>query len=103
MSNPFWSWNEWYALSLQAARLGWEAQNVMAIRLMRLATQGSGSRTEARRMITEKVVALAEAQGAAVAAITKGAKSHHVAKKALGVCRKRVRANRRRLTRKRST
>jgi hypothetical protein len=72
----------------------------MAIRLMRLAAQGSGSQTEARRMITEKVVALAEAQGAAVAAIAKGAKSHHVAKKALGVYQKRVRANRRRLTRK---
>jgi hypothetical protein len=95
--NPMQAWNEWCALSLQTARLGWEAQSVMALRLMRLA--GPGSQTEARRMVTEKVVALAEAQTATVAAVTQGGKSHRIAKKVLGVYKKRVRANRRRLTR----
>jgi hypothetical protein len=100
MSHPLQAWNAWCALSLQAAKLGWEAQGVIALRMMRLATPSAGSRTEARRMVTEKVTALAEAQAATVAAVIKGGKSHRVAKKVLGVYKKRVRANRRRLTRR---
>jgi hypothetical protein len=48
-------------------------------------------------MITEKVVALAEAQMAATAAALRGSKKHRMAKKALGVYAKRVSSNRRRL------
>jgi hypothetical protein len=66
---------------------------------MRMAAQSPGSQTEARLMVTEKVAASAEAQSAAAAAVIKGGKSHGVAKKVLGVYKKRVRANRRRLTR----
>ena len=99
MSNPMHAWNAWCALSLQAARLGWEAQGVIALRMMRLAAPSVGSRTEARRMVSEKVAALAEAQAAAAAVAIKGGKNHKVAKKVLGVYGKRVRANRRRLTR----
>jgi hypothetical protein len=99
MSSPMQVWNAWCALPLQTARLGWEAQNVIALRLMRMATQSPGNQTEARRMVTEKVAALGEAQAAAAAAVIKGGKSHRVAKKVLGVYKKRVRANKRRLTR----
>jgi hypothetical protein len=99
MSNPMQVWSDWCALSLQTAKLGWEAQGVMALRVMRMATQPARSQTEARRMVTEKVAALGEAQAAAVAAVMKGGKNHRVAKKVLGVYKKRVRANRRRLTR----
>jgi hypothetical protein len=67
---------------------------------MRMTARGSGSQTEARRMVTEKVAALAEAQSAAATAVIKGGKSPRVAKKVLGVYRKRVRANRRRLTKR---
>ena len=98
MSNPMQAWNDWCALSLQTARLGWEVPNVIALRLMRIAAQRPGNRTEVRRMVTEKVAALAEAQSAAATAVIKGGKSHRVAKKVLGVYKKRVRANRRRLT-----
>ena len=49
-------------------------------------------------MVTEKVAALTEAQTAAATVVIKGGKSHRVAKKVLGVYKKRVRANRRRLT-----
>jgi hypothetical protein len=99
MSSPMQAWSAWCALSLQTARLGWEAHNVIALRLMRMATQAAGNQTEARRMVTEKVAALGEAQATAVTASIKGSKSHHVAKKVLGVYKKRVRANKRRLTR----
>ena len=98
MPNPMQTWNAWCALSLQTARLGWEAQNVIALRMLRIAAQRPGSQTEARRMVTEKVPALAEAQSAASTAVIKGGKGHLVAKKVLGVYKKRVRANRRRLT-----
>ena len=85
MSSPMQAWNAWCALSLQTARLGWEAQNVIALRLMRMAAQSPGNQTETRRMVTEKVAALAEAQAATVAAVMKGSKNHRVAKKVLGV------------------
>jgi hypothetical protein len=98
MSNPMQAWSAWCALSVQTARLGWEAQNVIALRLIRMAAQRPGSQAEARRMVTEKVAALTEAQAAANAAFIKGGKSHRVAKEVLGVYKKRVRANRRRLT-----
>jgi hypothetical protein len=99
MSNPMQMWSAWCALSLQAAQLGWEAQGVIALRMMRLAAPGARSQSEARRMVTEKVAALAEAQTAAAAAAVRGGGSAQAAKKVLGVYRKRVRRNRRRLTR----
>ena len=61
MPNPMQMWNDWFALSMQTAKLGWEAQGVMALRVMRMAARNPGSQTEARRMVTEKVAALAEA------------------------------------------
>ena len=89
--------NPWVAFSFQAARLGWEAQSVMALRFMRLAG-GSAGQSDRRRMVTEKLAALAEAQtGAAIVAI-KGGNGHAVAKKVLNVYKKRVRGNKRRLS-----
>ena len=67
MSNPMQMWSNWLELSARAVRLGWDAQNVIALRVMRLATGGI--------------------QG------------HRVTKKVLGVYEKRVRGNRRRLSR----
>lgn len=92
------TWNAWFALSSQAALLGLETQCVIALRLIRLASGGAIAESEARRMMTEKVEALGEAQTAAAITSIKGRNSHQVAKKALGVYKKRVRANRRRLT-----
>ena len=97
MSNPLGPWNAWFALSAQAARMCWEAQTVMLLRGLRMAQGGAKARAEARRMVTEKVAALAESQVAAAVATLKGSKKHRVAKKALGVYAKRVRRNRRRL------
>ena len=49
-------------------------------------------------MVTEKVDVFAEAQAAATTAAISGGGGHRVAKKVLGVYKKRVRANKRRLT-----
>jgi hypothetical protein len=97
MSNPLGLWNGWFALSAQAARMCWDAQAVMLLRMLRIAKGGAWAEAETQRMITEKVAALAEAQVAATAAALKGGKNTRIAKKALGVYARRVRRNRRRL------
>jgi hypothetical protein len=97
MSNPMQMWNAWFALSSQAARLGWEAQNVMALRFLRLAEGGASAEAESRRMVNEKVEAFAEAQSAAAEAMMKGGDHHRVAKKILAIYKRRVDGNRRRL------
>jgi len=94
------SWNAWFGLASQAALLGWEAQNVMALRMMRLAAGGALARSESARMISEKMFALGEAQAAAAMAAmttTTGGDSTRVAKKVMRVYKRRVRKNRRRL------
>jgi hypothetical protein len=93
--------NPWLALSFKAAALGVEAQSVIALRLLRFAAGGPGMQAEASRMVMEKVAAFGEAHAVAGAAIMAGRKDHIVAAKALGAVRKRVRANRRRLSRRR--
>jgi hypothetical protein len=98
VSNPFWPWNASLALSLQAARMCWEAQAVMFLRGLRIAQGGARAEAETTRMMTEKVAALAEAQVAATAAVLTGSKKHGIAKKTLGVYARRVRRNRRRLS-----
>ena len=99
--NSMEMWSAWLGLSLQGARLAWEAQNVIALRLMRLGLGGSRGQSEAQRMMSEKVAALVEAQASAAAAAMTGQNSHRIAKNVIGVYRKRVGRNRRRLARSR--
>lgn len=86
-------------MSMQGARLFWDAQTVIALRLMRLGLGGAKAQSEAQRMVTEKFAALMEAQVGAAKAVMTGQSSARAAKKVLGVYRKRVRRNRRRLAR----
>jgi len=108
MPNPMQMWTAWLGLSSQAALLGLESQRVMALRMMQFAGGGAGSQAEAQRMVVEKFAAFAEAQAAAVAAVMGSSDGSHGAnhaaslgagKKVLAVYRRRVRRNRRRLTR----
>jgi hypothetical protein len=83
--------NPWLAITFQAMRLGFEAQNAVTLRVMRLV--GAANKTEARGMIADEAAAPPDAQEAAIKvasdsdrrrkAVTKGHK-------------KRVRANQRR-------
>ena len=99
MPNPLQMWNPWLALSAQTAMLGWEAQNVIALRLMRIAGGGARGQAEAQRMMTEKVAAAVEAHAVLTASAIEGGADHRAGKKMLEVYGKRVRANRRRLSR----
>jgi hypothetical protein len=88
----------WFPLAYEAAQLGFDAQRVITLRFMRLATGGASGQDEAQRMISEKSAAFAEAQIAAAGPLA-GGKSDVATKKVLAVYKKRVRANKRRLSR----
>ena len=90
--------NPWVVLTMRAFQLSWEAQSVIALRMMRLASGDVRGQAELNRMVVEKITAAAEAQVAAAAAMMNGHKDHVIAGKALTVYKKRVRANRRRLS-----
>jgi hypothetical protein len=91
-------WNPWFALTLKTFQLGIEAQSVVALRMLRFASGDARGQDELNRMVMEKIAAIAEAQVAATVAIMNGHKDHVVAGKALTVFRRRVRANKRRLS-----
>ena len=90
--------NPWVVLTMRAFQLSWEAQSVIALRMMRLASGDVRGQAELNRMVVEKITAAAEAQVAAAAAMMNGHGDHVIAGKALTVYKKRVRANRRRLS-----
>ena len=94
MKNPWAAW-------LGAATFAAEAQWVIALRMMRLAGGGAAAASEAQRMIVEKAVAAAQAQIAAAGALAMGRGVKAAARTAATPYRRTVRANRRRLTRKR--
>ncbi len=76
----------------------WEAQSVILLRGLRMAQGGARAEAEVHRMITEKTAALTQAQVAAIAASLKGNSKPRIAKKVLSVYAKRVRRNKRRLS-----
>lgn len=89
---------DWFGFSFAAARLGWEAHAVIGLRMMKLAAGGAAADAEAVRMVSEKAEALVEAQFAMVRDVMLG-RAHLVPGRTIAGYRKRVRANRRRLTR----
>lgn len=80
-----------YRLWLETMMLGFEAQQVIWLRTFRLAHGGKLGEREARRMVAEKVTAGTQA----AASIAAGAGAERV----MRGYRKKVRANRRRLSR----
>jgi hypothetical protein len=85
--------NSWF----EAARFAADSQRVIALRMMRLSSGGPGAVTEATKMISEKVAAFSESQGAIAAAMLTGRGFEATAAKAFAPYRRAVRANSRRL------
>ena len=81
----------WMKFSLDAARLGYEVQTVMALRMLKLARGGKAAETEARRMVAEKGVAFAEV----ASTLATGGSLNKVVRRVSS----RVRKNKRRLSR----
>jgi hypothetical protein len=61
-------WNPW----LDAVKFSFEIQNVMALRLLKIATEGAGSSVERTRMVTENITAVADAQADDAVALAQG-------------------------------
>jgi hypothetical protein len=91
--------NPWLELSLKAVQMGMEAQSVIAIRMLRLATGGARMEAEASRMVTDKVAAAAEGQAVAAVSALSGRSPHVVESRAPRVGKKLVHTNKRRLSR----
>jgi hypothetical protein len=85
----------WLQLSTETVQFGFEAQQVIGLRLIKIATGGAAGQTEAARMITEKISAAAEAFGT----LATGGSCRRILRR----YRTHVKANRRRLSRRRSS
>jgi hypothetical protein len=90
--------NPWQTY-LGFAQVTWDANFVIAMRLMRLASGGALAQREMRRMVVEKGLSFTEAQLAMAAKMMAGAKMDGIAKSGTNVYRRKVKANRRRLGR----
>lgn len=82
--------------AFQYAWLALESQQVIALRLMKLATGGPAATREAHRMVAEKVAAVQNAGGMVASAMARGA-SDGGSDAVVRMLRQRVRANRKRL------
>ena len=82
----------WLALSADGARLAFETQQVIGLRLMKIAAGGAVGQAEVTRMFTEKAFASAEA----ATTMAMGGS----ARKVVRGYRTRVKANARRLSRR---
>jgi len=83
-----------------AARLGFEAQTVIGLRLAKIARGDAAAWAEANLMVAEKAQAMAELQTRAVLAVVAGGPPV-TPRNALAHYRRKVRANRKRLSRAR--
>jgi hypothetical protein len=93
----FHMFNPWFAITFQAARFGFEAQNAAALQLMRLV--GGTSKTQVRGMVADKIGAPPDVpaappvvQAAATKLASDGARRRESVNK---VHKKRSRANKR--------
>ena len=90
--------NPWLRLGWDAWMLGAESASVVGLRTLKIAQGGAAAEVEARRMVSEKVDA-AQALGAMALTGALGFTAPSVAAKTLKHYRRKVRANRRRLSR----
>ena len=83
------NFSNWVKFAIDAQLLTVEAQQVIAMRMMKISLGGTKGAKEARRMVSEKIFAAGEAGFR----LAKGDSGHSVVKR----YRRKVRANRRRL------
>lgn len=89
---------DWFAIGMDAWMLGAESAMVIGLRSVTLAMGGAQAQREARRMVAEKVEAGA-ALGMALATGRLGNDAESVTRGTVSHLRKKVRANRKRLSR----
>lgn len=87
----------WWRAGVEGWLLGVESVSVIALRLVKLAAGGAPATAEGRRMISEKIAAGRALQARALTGRL-GASAPGAARRTIRLYRRRVRANRRRLT-----
>src|SRR5215510_12936223 len=87
------------SFAFDLARLGFEAWMVIGLRTAKLALGGPAATLEAQRMVAEKAAAILEGQLAIGSALVAGSSQAAIGRKAIAPYRRRVKENRRRLTR----
>ena len=90
--------NTWLSVGVEAWSLGLEAASVIGLRTIAIASGGPAADAEARRMVSEKVDAAVALQTLAVTGGL-GFTALGAASKTLTLYRRKVKANRRRLSR----
>jgi hypothetical protein len=91
--------NPWFTIGFDAFTLGIEAASVMALRSLALAQGGAKAQAEAVRMVSEKAEAAA-ALAVRAAMGDLGTKPATISSRTLKHYRRKVRSNRRRLTKR---
>jgi hypothetical protein len=94
--------NPWFRAAFDAWSLGVEASSVIALRTLKLAAGGVAASHEAHRMVAEKIQAGLALQALALTGGL-GFTPQRAAVKTLAHYRTKVRANRRRLAKRRKT
>ncbi len=89
--------NPWLKVGWDAWSLGVESSSVIGLRTLKIAAGGAGADAESRRMVEEKLRAAAEWQAMAMTGAL-GLSPHRAAAKTLAHYRRKVLANRRRLS-----
>jgi hypothetical protein len=89
-----WVFNGW----MDAVKFNLEVQSVIAMRLMKIAAGGATGAAETTRMVQEKAEASVAALTAGSLALAKGKSVKAATKAAMVPVKKRVRANRKRLS-----
>ncbi len=90
--------NPWIDLSVDMARLGVESSSVIGLRMMQAALGSPGAQKEAVLMVSEKAKAALDAQFLLARSLLSG-QAHLAPSRTVALYRRRVQANRRRLTR----
>lgn len=89
--------NPWVNYAAAWSSLGFESSAVIGLRLAKLAGGGPAAALEAHRMVAEKTTAAVEAQWEMALALAAGT-GHRAGHKTLALYRRKVKANRRRLS-----
>ena len=89
--------NDWFSIGMDAWMLGAEAATVIGLRSMKMAMGGAQAQREAHRMVAEKMEAGA-ALGMALVTGKLGTDAESVTRGTVSHLRKKVRANRMRLS-----
>ena len=89
--------NPWVRAGFDAWALGIEASAVIALRMVKIGIGGAAAEAEARQMVSEKIDSGLALQAMAFTGGL-GLTAHGAARKTLAHYRRKVRANRRRLT-----